>query len=753
MEHSFIYLLRILIITYENAFKIGCTCDYRTRMPNYGTHLGPHEYESDIIKIISVPDKIKIRYKGKLKNYSNCEYVEAYLHSCYNSLRMCNPTTHCEVEFFNPDSKINKEDIEKILREANIKYRYIGLYDKNDHLEEAIKEWPRKKSKSSKEKMKKTDYDVPPESEREFYEKNCENNGFDFIKEFILLGKELRSIQNDLWNILIKDRENINGLIQWPTGTGKRIAIIMTIITLYIYYKSIGKSFRCVVAANRNDIFDGSAWEEYEKIRFCGLPVFKGSNGKLKANYKEIKDNESFLLITTHHSLVKDKSSDLSEDGNRLIDLDIDCMIYDETQNITSPAMYEYLKNNKPKHLVGISATPETDDEKQNKKIEDLFMCKYLSKCSYKYAIDQGWINNCKFYREEYQNNKEYVLNKINTLIRWRKSRNMWKTRKFIIWVPSGRNEQKGYYGYIKEYYPTWTIYDKLSDFDKDNLNDEPMCLILCQTGREGYDRKDIEFGVHIGDSATHLYIQEQGRSMRKDYHNKLSELLIFCSEDKMYDLDIKIPEYMGDDFIGYLPDNVLLNDNEEETPKEEKEMEEEIIKLQEQLEKRRSIRKEEKEREINIKMSILEKEKREEYILKRDIRDIQTRGEIPEGLKKKIIDNFKIKTPQELSQNITKIKELYSGLRMTDFDFINWSEYDTEKKYYEIADKAIKSIRDIYEGNKIKIRAMKKTEEKHNFYNELDERIPPWNITHKLWNYWGNNEYRDSNFKLEDSN
>ena len=600
--------------------------------------------------------------------------------------------------------------------------------------------------------MKKTDYDVSLESEREFYEKNCENNGFDFIKEFILLGKELRSIQKELWDKLIKDRENINGLIQWPTGTGKRIAIIMIIIILYIYYKSIGKSFRCVVAANRNDIFDGSAWEEYEMIKNCGLPVFKGSKGKLKDKYEGIKKNESFLLITTHHSLVKDKSDDLSEDGNRLKDLDIDCMIYDETQNITSPAMYEYLKNNKPKHLVGISATPETDDEEQNKKIEDLFMGKYLSKCSYKYAIDQGWINNCKFYLEEYPNNKEDVLNKINTLIQWRKSRNMWKTKKFIIWVPSCRNEQNEYYEYIEEHYPTWTIYDKLSNFDKDNLNDEPMCLILCQTGREGYDRKDIEFGVHIGDSATHLYIQEQGRSMRKDYDNKLSELLIFCSEDKMYDLDSKIPEYMGDDFIGCLPNNVLLNDNEEETPKEEKEMEEEIIKLQKQLEKRRIMRREEKLREVNHQMSIQKEKKKKEYMLKRDIRNIQSGGEISEELKKEIIDYFKIKTPQELSQNLCEIEKLYSELSMTDFDFINWSEYDIDEKYYKTADEAIKSIKDIYEirENKNKIRAMKKKEEKQEFYNNKDHKIPPWNITNKLYDYWGNNKYSASDFKLD---
>ena len=59
----FIYLLILLIQQYENAFKIGCTENYSKRLPSYGGCLGPYEYEADIIEIIEVPTRIKLKFK------------------------------------------------------------------------------------------------------------------------------------------------------------------------------------------------------------------------------------------------------------------------------------------------------------------------------------------------------------------------------------------------------------------------------------------------------------------------------------------------------------------------------------------------------------------------------------------------------------------------------------------------------------------------------------------------------------------
>ena len=170
--------------SYENGFKIGCTDDFHERMPDYGTHLGPHEFKSDIIQIISVPDKIKVMFKDKLENYRLCNYAESYLHSHYSDKRTHNPTTHRNTEFFIPEIVITKNDIEEILTDAGIKFKYIGLYDKNDNLEDKAPNVTKKKQ-SSNPKGKKSDYDVSSESENEIYENNCENGGLNFIEKMI----------------------------------------------------------------------------------------------------------------------------------------------------------------------------------------------------------------------------------------------------------------------------------------------------------------------------------------------------------------------------------------------------------------------------------------------------------------------------------------------------------------------------------------------------------------------------------------
>jgi len=753
---NFIYYLQIVTQQYENAFKIGCTDDFHERMPDYGTHLGPHEFKSDIIQIISVPDKIKVMFKGKLENYRLCNYAEAYLHSHYSDKRTCNPTTWRDTEFFIPQIKITNSDIEKILTDAGIQFKYTGLYDKNNHPERTTASTAKKKP--SKPKEKKCDYDVSPESENQIYEDNCSGDGLDFIKNMVLRGKELRPIQDELWKTLSSDKENINGLIKWPTGTGKRIAIIMIIIILYLYYKSQDKPFRCVVAANRNDIFDGDAWTEYEMIHNIGLPVYKGSKGKLKEDFAQIRNKKSFLLVTTHQSLVKeDASKSLSKDGNILYDLNIGCMIYDETQNITSTKMYDYLKVHKPKHLIGISATPETDDEGQNEKIKELFNDKYLSTCTYKDAIDNEWINPCKFYLEKYTEDKGYILNKINTLIKWRIHDKRWVSKKFIIWVPTNTAKRDEYSEYFEKE-STWKICNEISDFNKDNFGDEPMCLLLCQKGREGYDRKDIEFGVHIGDSGGHLYIQEQGRSMRKDYDGKISELLIFCSEDKMYELYDKIPKYMGDDYIRYLHDlpDEIRKDEEEEKQREE--LQRQITESQRKiakLDEKQKIKEEEKRKERDEERDLLDDKKKKEFKLAKMISNdrVSSSGqEISEEVKKQMIIYLEIKSPQDLPKLLSNIKGFDSRLKTIDFDFIDWSEYDEEKKYYETYMETISSIDMIYKNNKSKLRSMTKRQDMQEFYNKHDNKIPSWDVTQKLWVYWGKCKCTEADFKLDPS-
>ena len=95
--------------------------------------------------------------------------------------------------------------------------------------------------------------------------------------------------------------------------------------------------------------------------------------------------------------------------------------------------MYNYLKNNKPEHLTGLSSTPYTDDEEQNKKIDILFNKPFISECSYKKAIENTWINDCKYHIYMYDKsdeNKDQIIDIIQLTIDDRLLNNNWKTKK-----------------------------------------------------------------------------------------------------------------------------------------------------------------------------------------------------------------------------------------------------------------------------------------------------------------------------------
>jgi len=604
MVEGFIYFLQLLISQYENAFKIGCSGDFHTRMPSYGGHLGPYEYQSNIIEITRIPIQIRLRYHGNDKISSLCEHAEAYLHDCYSDIRVRNPTSHQVTEFFSPQNRVTIDNIMKILDEANIEYEYVGLYDKDNHLNDLHKNLA-KKEKESKPKINK-EFNQEEKEEIKILIDKWKKEPLNFIKQMILkYGSELRSIQSELWEKLNENPEEINGIIKWPTGAGKRIAIIMIVIVLYLYYKSIGKPFRCVIAANRNDIFEGNASAEYELIKHLGIKVYQGSNGNLSKIMKDLKEEKSFLLFTTQQSLVSEDNSSDCMKVNKLNKLKIDCLIYDETQNITSPKMYEYLIGNKPKHLIGISATPYTDDEKHNKKLKQIYNDKIISECTYEEAISNKWINDCKYHiyscKDEYPSDKITTI--INKKIEERIRLGMWKTKKFIIWIPETNTKKEEYFNYFNEN-TDWDIKDNINnkEFKSSNVGDKPLCLVLCQKGREGYDEKGIEFGVSIGNSQGHIYVQQQGRSQRVDYEGQLSEFLIFTVKD-ITELSENIEKYMDIECIGDFGQiDELIEDKQKikEITEEDKQIELEIEikrleleKLESELEKRNSEKKE----------------------------------------------------------------------------------------------------------------------------------------------------------------
>jgi hypothetical protein len=566
---DFIYLLKIKhlesfhVIEYEKQFKIGCTGNPLSRFTGYGGNYGGKEYEMEIIEILSIPSTIKGKFQNSIGEDRLCNYAEAVLHSYYGKYRQQQPTSGQSTEFFinDPFRFPAIDELKQILNDNGINCEIseplnkdtlntVGKYNK------IKRDNSNREPKSTKPVTKLSDLEI----KEEYF-----NDLLSFIKNEILNHMDLRSIQKELWDVLNQNSDDLgrilNGIIKWPTGTGKRIAIILVILFIFKKYRETGKILRLAVITHRNDICD-TAWSEYELLEKLGLRVIKGYEGNFhKCN---IPEDESYVLIATHQALTQN-----CDKGNIK---KLDMIIYDEVHHIAGDEMFEYLKDNKPNYLIGISATPKTKDKNQNERIDTLFGEHYISECTYKRAIQEKWINDCEYSIYTYPKNrapKEKILNIIGNKIEERKGKNLWRKKKIIIWIPSPEDDTNAkelipiYEECINRLYPNWKVFLDIKDerFKNDNLSEDPWCLLLCQKGKEGYDVKGIEFGISIGNSEIHIYVQEQGRSQRIDYEGQLSEFLIFANYDedvddefsKQEDITNRLTDYMGDDYIGFV--------------------------------------------------------------------------------------------------------------------------------------------------------------------------------------------------------
>ena len=567
----FIYILKIRELKspheYETQFKIGCTSNPQVRYNNYGGYYGGKEYEMEFIEILSIPDTIKGKYQDSIKRDRLCDYAEAVLHSYYGKYRVTQTSSQQNTEFFinNPFIFPTIDELNKILVNSAINCEI------SDHLNKDTCKKVEKYNKiicdnpNSEPKPKPNE---PIKLDKLGIVEAYLNDPLSFIRNEILNHMDLRSIQKELWDILNKNSDNLeyklNGIIKWPTGTGKRIAIIMIIMFIFKKYRETNKILRLSIISHRNDICD-TAYPEYKLLEKLGLRVIEGYNSNF--HKCEILEEESYVLIATHHALIG-----RSEEGNikKLQNLKLSMIIYDEVHHITGDEMFEYLNHNKPKYLIGISATPKTQDKIQNERIDKLFGCHYISECTYKKAIEEKWINPCEFSIYTFPKNKnkrDKILDIIVSKIEDRKMKNMWRKKKIIIWIPSPENDINAtqlipsYKEYINGRYPNWKVFTdiKNDEFIKDNLSEDPWCLLLCQKGKEGYDVKGIEFGASIGNSEIHIYVQEEGRSQRIDYEDQLSEFLIFTNYDESEGAELSkqeniingLTEYMGDNYTG----------------------------------------------------------------------------------------------------------------------------------------------------------------------------------------------------------
>jgi len=546
--------------TRREDVKIGGTDGIHERYKGKCTDLGPCKYHFYPIKILEVPEWIKRLYPKKTfklemdKKITNYMYAEKHVQQWLGEeCRIRSPSAKRLTEFFNYPNCQDKEseDIRNEVCECLIKAEFIidknfpPIFTADDLNKSAYK--PYKKKTTNKPKQPKPTTTRKPE---QAYSEYLENPQL-FIERVILFGKELRQLQKKLLDdfhktynklktdlekgkskviIIKKIKKTLNGIIKWPTGYGKTIAIIIWIIYAYKFTLLLGKTFTSALITNRNDIFDGKPFEKYQNLeKFFGIKIFKG----FKNNFSKIKEEVlgytgHYLLIATHQAVVRDDG-----ENTNLESLQIDNHIYDEVHHITGPKIYDYYKKKRLNiNLAGVSATPFTNDE-SGERLEILFKdCGpggdgLLSNVTIDNAIDEGVINDFEISVFHYKNPSE-IITCIGKKIEDRKKKKLFKKNKFIIVVPENKKERDAFIKKLREC-TDWAIYEdkKIKQFQTLQAENTSV-LITCRKCREGWDARGIEFAVCIGNSAPFIYIQLKGRADRKDYDGQLSELLIF---------------------------------------------------------------------------------------------------------------------------------------------------------------------------------------------------------------------------------
>jgi superfamily II DNA or RNA helicase len=391
-----------------------------------------------------------------------------------------------------------------------------------------------------------------------------------FFKTF-LPGKLPRRIQDELWDIfeaICHDDSLLQtmyaAIVQWPTGTGKTIAMLLLIVLAKEHAKRQGKIYRGLLISPRNDIFNTISGE-FNKLSEFGITLYDGSNGRLSS--LTLPTNENMLVMACPQSLL------IEETGIKSLP-PMTHVHFDEVHRITGEKCFQLLKAAVVKwntqFLTGTSATPKTSSPEQHRKLAELFgePYKILHKCDVDEAVREGWIAVPRFKivttpKQTKENQGAYakaVVSAITSTVNDKKNMGMWKGGKMIMYLPDiamtlcVEKEAKSAIPDASIYLAVGERTDK--EFVSAPADGSLRILFACDRYREGSDIKGLEMtGVLTGDTiSAYILLQIQGRSLRTDYVGKEGWCLIVspCEEgedeqDVMDRITLNILGLLGD--------------------------------------------------------------------------------------------------------------------------------------------------------------------------------------------------------------
>jgi len=374
----------------------------------------------------------------------------------------------------------------------------------------------------------------------------------EFIQYFLPNGAQLRRVQTELWfkfkEICDSELEQYRGIIQWPTGVGKSIALCMLIILASDKCKDTNSTYRGLLVIPKLDIID-SLGKYFHTLQKFGITVYDGSRGNLSK--LTIPLNQHVVVVTTHQSLTDEEAM------NRLPAMSH--VHYDEVHRISGKAFMTQLKIklsewNTP-YLTGTSATPLTGNQEQMKKVSELFgdPVPILHRCNIDEAVNEGWIAPPKYCvsilkKEERGSVIKSFVHEIEDKIDKKKNCGKWYGGKVIAYITTSVEDVKFATSYAKEVISNAEIYSAIDgersdlEFVKSPADGTVRIMFVCQRYREGSDVQGVEMCCTlVGDStAAYIMLQICGRALRNDYENKEGWFLIARpSEEGTTDEDV----------------------------------------------------------------------------------------------------------------------------------------------------------------------------------------------------------------------
>jgi superfamily II DNA or RNA helicase len=555
---GFIYAITSDYLESEGLIKIGSTLYPVSRMYTYNTGDPPNVgLEKRYLGIWQV----KASSKRELVRIEKS--IHLHFHSTRERRRNGNYTEWFKISFDSIASLLNTQNY--ILRQLSFdEVRHIQLKSEGSSYVDSLEVLADEIKYISEENELLAE-------ESNAYDSSASDDTMrnEFFATFLSSGipRRIQSELWDLWKDIAAESTEYKGIIQWPTGVGKTVAMMMLFVLSATSFKKKGLVFRGLLVAPKNDIFD-TIIHHIRKLSKWGIEVFEGHRARLSS--LDIPSNKPVLITATHTSLT-DESSWVKLPA-------ITHIHYDEVHRITGEEFYDNLQKYfevwNTQFLTGTSATPLTCTLTQNKKLLEIFgkPLQILHHCSVEEAICEGWIAKPRFGVTILSNTlsridivREFVLSLISS-IQNKMEKGIWRGGKVIAYLPL-REEVLMAIKFTAELNFTPYIYKAIEDdagivemddkFVSDEANGTPRILFACERYREGSDIKGVEMtatlmGNTIG---ANVLLQIIGRALRKDYDEKEGWCMIVrpsdegTTEDDVFEsIVLQIMEFVNSD-------------------------------------------------------------------------------------------------------------------------------------------------------------------------------------------------------------